>query len=154
MLKALQIELVGAELYRFVEDVNYDAFLIAGGTPEQWESCINALYDGFPGFDGKESYTKYLDDQSRFLIDKYKAFDIIQGGEVVPDEVKVSLRDKLRSVVGFVGNHSGQVTINQVFVNCAVPGGFTGLDEVNKLVNVLVRDGTLFYPAPDYLGVA
>jgi len=75
MLKALQIELVGAELYRFVEDVNYDAFLIAGGTPEQWESCINALYDGFPGFDGKTSYLTYLDRQSRFLDTKYKLFD-------------------------------------------------------------------------------
>ena len=100
MIKHLQIDIVGDKLYPFVEAVDYPGFLEAGGTPEQWESCINALYDGFPGFDGKESYTKYLDDQSRFLIDKYKAFDVIQGGEVVPDEVKVSLRDKLRSEIG------------------------------------------------------
>ena len=84
MLRALHIEVVGSELIQFVDKIDYTGFLASGGTPEQWERCINALFEGFPGYDGKQNYNQYLREQADFLDLKYRVFDAKNtSGEVV-----------------------------------------------------------------------
>ena len=75
MLESLHRSIIGDKLYPFVESIDYNGFLSNGGTSQLWEECINALYDGFPGYTGEGDYNKYLDKQSKFLNDKYRAFD-------------------------------------------------------------------------------
>ena len=81
--------------------------------------------------------------------------ELVEDVEDLPEEVKVrtSLKDKLRLIVEFVTEHKENVTVNRIFINCEIPGGFNGLNEVNNLVRVLTRDGTLYYPRPGVISI-
>ena len=97
---------------------------------------------------------KYIDP----VIDEGEPVDIVELNvevEDLPEEVKVrtSLKDKLRLIVEFVTEHKENVTVNRIFINCEIPGGFNGLNEVNNLVRVLTRDGTLYYPRPGVISI-